>query len=142
MIDNVISELKGFRDNVQLEFEHWLNFPVKLGEEVNIVPSVPRLAKSRRRFRPNVKNDGPLSYNKRSLAISFLDDINSQLKYRLKYRDHILIFAILPTIMFERDYNLEITVKILLEKYHKEMSNEGTHFRSELKRWYNFWEKN
>ena len=55
MIDNVISELKGFRDNVQLEFEHWLNFPVKLGEEVNIVPSVPRLAKSRRRFRPNVK---------------------------------------------------------------------------------------
>ena len=44
--------------------------------------------------------------------------------------------------MFERDYNLEITVKILLEKYHNEMTNEGRHFRSELKRWYNFSKKN
>ena len=43
--------------------------------------------------------------------------------------------------MFERDYNLEITVKILLEKYHNEMTNEGAHSRSELKRWYNFWER-
>ena len=40
--------------------------------------------------------------------------------------------------MFERDCTLEITVKILIEKYHNEMTNEGAHFRSELKRWYNF----
>ena len=43
--------------------------------------------------------------------------------------------------MFERDYNFEITVKILLEKYHNEMTIKGAHFRSELKRWYNFWER-
>ena len=43
--------------------------------------------------------------------------------------------------MFERDCTLEITVKILLEKYNNEMTNEGAHFRSELKRWYNFWER-
>ena len=42
--------------------------------------------------------------------------------------------------MFERDSNFEITTKILLEKYN-EMTNEGAHFRSELKRWYNFWER-
>ena len=41
--------------------------------------------------------------------------------------------------MFERDCNLKITVKILLEKY-SEMTHEGAHLRSELKRWYNFWE--
>ena len=88
MIDNVISELKGFRDNVDIEFEHWFNFAVKLGE-VNTVPSIPRVTKSRSRFRPNVENDGSLSYYKRSLAIPFLDDINSQLEYRLKDRNHI-----------------------------------------------------
>ena len=44
MTDNVIFELKGFRDNVDMEFKNWFNFPVKLGE-VNTVPSVPRLAK-------------------------------------------------------------------------------------------------
>ena len=48
-----------------------------------------------------------------SLAIPFLDDINSQLEYRLKDRNCIEIFAILPSIMFKRDYNLEITAKIL-----------------------------
>ena len=30
---------------------------------------------------------------------------------------------------------------ILLEKCHNEMTNEGAHFRLELKRWYNFWER-
>ena len=35
MIRNVISELKDFSDNADIEFEHWFNFAVKLGEEVN-----------------------------------------------------------------------------------------------------------
>ena len=33
--DNVISELRGFRDNVDIEFEHCFNLAVKLGEEIN-----------------------------------------------------------------------------------------------------------
>ena len=41
MTDNVVSELKGFGDNVDIEFEHWFNFAVKLGEEVNTAPSAP-----------------------------------------------------------------------------------------------------
>ena len=49
------------RNNVDIEFEHWFNFAVKLGEKVNTVPSVPRLAKSWSRFRPNVENDCSLS---------------------------------------------------------------------------------
>ena len=89
---------------------------VKLREVVNTVPSVSRLAKSWSRFRANVENDAPLSYYKRSLAIAFLDDINSQLEHRLKDRNYIEAFAILPSVLFERNYNLEITVEILLEK--------------------------
>ena len=84
MIDNVVSELNGFRDHVEIEFKHLFNFTVKLGEDVNTVPSVPRLTKSRSQFRPNVEIDSSLSYYKRSLAIPFLDDINSQSEYRLK----------------------------------------------------------
>ena len=30
MIDNAISELKGFRDNADIEFDYWFNFVVKL----------------------------------------------------------------------------------------------------------------
>ena len=43
--------------------------------------------------------------------------------------------------MFERDYYLQITAKILFEKY-SEMTNKEARFRSELKRWYNLWERN
>ena len=43
--------------------------------------------------------------------------------------------------MFKRDHNLEITVKILSEKYHSEITNEGAYFCSEMIRWYNFWER-
>ena len=32
-------------------------------------------------------------------------------------------------------------MKILLEKYHNELTNEGAYFRSELKRWYIFWKE-
>ena len=64
MSGSVISDLKGFRDNVDIECEYWFNFAVKLGEEVNTVASVPRLGKSWSRFRPNVGNDGPLSHHK------------------------------------------------------------------------------
>ena len=40
MTDNVMSELKGFGVNVDIKFELWLNLVVKLGKEVNTVPSV------------------------------------------------------------------------------------------------------
>ena len=29
MTNNIMSELNGFRVNVDIEFEHWLNFAVK-----------------------------------------------------------------------------------------------------------------
>ena len=70
-IDNIISKLKDFTDNVDIYF----NFAVKLGEKENTIPSPPTLAKSSRRFRPNVENDGSLSSYKRSIVIPFLDDI-------------------------------------------------------------------
>ena len=53
------------------------------------------------------------------LRYSVLDDINFQLEYHLKDRNHVEIFTISPSAMFERDYNLKINEKILLEKYKK-----------------------
>ena len=65
-----------FRNNEDKEFKYWFNFAVKLGEEISTVSSVPRLATDLSWFRPNRENDDPLSYYKRSLAITFLDYIN------------------------------------------------------------------
>ena len=82
MIDNVISELKGVSDNVDMEFENWFIFAVKFGEEVNIDHQLQDgLCLKAKRF----------SYYKRRLAIPFLDDVNSQREYRLKDRSHFSI---------------------------------------------------
>ena len=129
MIINVISKSKSFRDNVNTEFKHQFSLAVKLGEEVSTVSSVPRLANRQSRFRPNLENDDLLSYYIRTLAIPFFDDIDSQVEYSLKDRNHINIFARLQP---------QFTVDILLVEYHNKMVNEGAHFLLELRRWYNF----
>ena len=67
MIDSDLRKLKNYRDEIDNEFQHWYNF-----------------AKCWRRYRPNVENDRPIQYYKRTKAILFLDDINIQLSERLK----------------------------------------------------------
>ena len=57
IIDSVMSVLKGFRENIDLEFNNSSNFVLKLAEEVGRTPPVPKLAKCWSRFRPNVDND-------------------------------------------------------------------------------------
>ena len=59
MTDNVISQWKDFRDIVGIELGEEVKLDIKLGEEVNAVPSVPWLAKNWSRFRPKVEN-GPI----------------------------------------------------------------------------------
>ena len=41
--------------------------------------------------------------------------------------------------MFSESCSTEETAKLLQSKYQSEMTNDGFHFLSELRRWYNFW---
>ena len=79
-----------------------------------------------------------ISYYKRSVAIPILNDINFQLSERLKDQNHVDTFILLPSKMFSESYSIEETAKSLQAKYQSEMTNDGWHFCSELKRWYNF----
>ena len=80
-----------------------------------------------------------MSYYKRTAAIPFLDDLYFQLSEKLKDRNHVEKFTILPSKTFFESYSIEETAELLPAKYQSEMTNDGCHFRSELKRWYNFW---
>ena len=139
MTDRVLRELKNCRDDIDNEFQHWYDFDVRICQDVGTERGLPRLAKCWSRYNPNVENDGPISYYKRTVAIPFLDDINFQLSERLKDRNHVETFTLLPSKMFSESYSIEETAKSLQAKYKSEMTNDGCHFRSELKRWYNFW---
>ena len=92
-------------------------------QSVDVQSFVPRLAKVWRRFRSNVENDGPKSY-KRAVAVLSLDDINSQLQGRLQDRNHINIFALLPSVMSSNNYNINETTELLSQGYKNEMVND------------------
>ena len=89
MIDSVLREWKNYRDDIDNEFQHWYDFAVRICKDVGIEPGLPRLAKCWSRYRPDIANDGLISYYKRTVAIHVLDDINFQLSERLKDRNHL-----------------------------------------------------
>ena len=62
----------------------------------------------------NDNRDSKESYYKISIAIPFLDDINSQIRDRKKDRSHVEVFRLLPSVMFAKDYNSEESCEILL----------------------------
>ena len=62
MIDSVLRELKNYRDDIHNKFQYWYDFSVRICKDVGIESGLPRLAKCWSRYRPNVENDGPISY--------------------------------------------------------------------------------
>ena len=98
----------------------------------------PRLA-GITRYRNNVENDGPESYYKRSVAIPFLDAIIPDIQSRLKDRDHVEIFGLIPSVMLSPSFNMEATLKSLQEKFSSELRNGGLNLSAEIKRWKKLW---
>ena len=63
-----------------------------------------------------------MSYYKRIVAIPFLDDINFQLNERMKDRNHVETFTLLPSKMVSESYSNEETAESLQAKYQSEMT--------------------
>ena len=68
-----------------------------------------------------------------------MDDTNSHLQGRLQDRNHIDIFALLPSVMSSNNYNIDEATELLFQGYKNEMVNEGVHFSSEVRRWFSLW---
>ena len=141
MINTIVSDLMDYRRNVDKEFSIWYGFAVEMANSIDVEPSTPRIAKCWSNYRDNVDHDSTESYYKRSMAVSFLDDIISQIRDQTKDRSHVEIFRLLPSVMFAKDCSIEESCEILLTKFENEMFDEGLHFRHELKMWYKMWEQ-
>ena len=139
MTDLVISDLKCYRENIDEKLKAWYNLATTIAQSVDVQTSVPQLAEGWNRFRSNVENGGPKSYHKRAVAVPFPDDMNSQLQDRLQDRNHLDVFALLPSIMSSSSYNIDEVRELLFQGYKNEMVSEGVHFSSEVRRWFNLW---
>ena len=62
MIDQVLSDLKDVKNNIEEECSTWFKFAVDMGASVGIHPDKPRTAKCWSNFRNNVPSTDKESY--------------------------------------------------------------------------------
>ena len=105
-----------FRINGGKEFSIWYGFAVEMDHPISMQPSHPQMAKCWSKYWNNVDHDSPESYYRRSITIPFLDNIVSQVRYRVNDRSYAESFRLIPSVMFEKDYSIKEPCLVLLKK--------------------------
>ena len=97
LIHSVISDIAIFRENIEKDFHDWFMDASRIGSELGIVRTVPRLS-GRQQHRANAGPD-PEVYYRINVAIPFLDHMEQVLNYRF-HRDSMVgshLFYLVPT---------------------------------------------
>ena len=97
LIHSVISDIAIFRENIEKDFHDWFMDASRIGSELGIVLTVPRLS-GRQQHRANAGPD-PEVYYRINVAIPFLDHMEQVLNYRF-HRDSMVgshLFYLVPT---------------------------------------------
>lgn len=141
MIDSVLADLEATKKDIEDHFHVWYELAVEMARAVGVDPSTPRLAKAWSRFRDNVPSENPESYYRRSVAVPVMDNLVNDLRDRMQDRNHVEIFALLPSVMMAPNFNLQKSASILKSAYADELLNDGALLHNEMIRWKRFWEK-
>ena len=90
LIHSVISDIAIFRENIEKDFHDWLMDASRIGSELGIVLTVPRLS-GRQQHRANAdpENPDPEVYYRINVAIPFLDHMEQELNNRF-HRDSMV----------------------------------------------------
>ena len=72
------SDLKAIREQIEVHFNRWYEASVELGKDVNVEPTLPRIA-NRQWHRDNVAAATPVQYFQRSLCIPMMDHLIAQM---------------------------------------------------------------
>ena len=86
MIDQVISDLKDTKRDIENEFTEWFKFATDMAASVGVDLEKPRTAKCWSRFRDNIPITDCKSYYRRSIAIHVLDNLINNLEDRMADR--------------------------------------------------------
>ena len=130
MIDQVISDLKDTKRDIEHEFKGWFKFATDMAASVGVDPE-----KCWSRFWDNVPSTNCESYDRRSIAIPVMDNLINNLEDRIADRTHTEIFSILPSVCLSEHLNLDTSAEELIKHFGDDLQCRiPTIFRSELKR--------
>ena len=139
LIHSVISDIAIFRENIEKDFHDWFMDASRIGSELGIVLTVPRLS-GRQQHRANAgpENPDPEVYYRINVAIPFLDHMEQVLNNRF-HRDSMVgshLFYLVPTLIINHS-DLQDLAKCLL--FWKRDLPSASSLLSELKQWQRFW---
>ena len=81
LVTETRQELQEYRNSGEDTFTDWFDICKTLGEKVDVQPSVPRTA-GRQTHRSNTPHDGPEEYYRRTVFLSFLDHLTTEMNER------------------------------------------------------------
>ena len=141
LIHSVISDIAIFRENIENDFHDWFMDASRIGSELGIVLTVPRLS-GRQQHRANAgpENPDPKVYYRINInvAIPFLDHMEQVLNNRF-HSDSMVgshLFYLVPTLIINHS-DLQDLAKCLLF-WERDLPSASS-LLSELKQWQRFW---
>ena len=139
IIYNMIDRLKEMRGEVDNEFNDSYQQAVGIASSVGVDPKKPRTGICWSVNRDNVESRPTEEYYKHAFCIPFLDDIINQLVERLKDRNQVKLFDLLPSVMFLLSFQFDIAATVLRDRVSIELIDDGIHLKAELERWIRMW---
>ena len=80
------------------EFHHWYEMAREMARSVVLMPSEPRLAKRRTRYRNNVPSEDCESYYRRVIGVPVMDALIVNLHDCMADRKHTELLTLLPSV--------------------------------------------
>ena len=84
-----------------------VTFAADMAISVGVEPNLPRTARCWSRYRNNAQGEDSETYYRRSIAISVMNDLITNLQDGMSARNHTEIFALLPSICLSPNFNIE-----------------------------------
>ena len=114
MIDATIDRLKGYRNDIDQEFQEWFHAATTLVESAGGVVSQPRVS-GRQQHRNNSPAETPEAYYRRNVAIPFLDHLLKEMETRFDQssRTCSVIFKLIPKLLLAVDDLQDLCDKLM-----------------------------
>ena len=122
MTDQVISDLKDAKRDIENEFKGWFKFATDMAASVGVDPKKSRNAKCWSCFRDIVPSTDCESYYRQSIAIPVMDNHVNNLEDRMADRKHTKIFSLLPSVCLSELFNLHTSAEELIKHFGDEIT--------------------
>ena len=115
------------RENVDQESDVISKQAVRMADQLNVEPNIPRVAK-KQIYRDNVPANSPEEYYKRALVIPIVDTLISEMTHRFnKFNCKAARLLILtPSVLWSEKFKENVDISQILEEYEEDLINRDS----------------